>query len=70
MKIDLTITASTKAADFTKQERIEIKPKSTQIIGLILPNTFKGRIARWLGLPSFVTVEVSPAKRGRPSGKN
>lgn len=65
MKLDINITASTKAADFTRQERIEIKPKTTQIIGLILPDTFKGRIARWLGLPSFVQVEIAPAKRGR-----
>lgn len=65
MKVDLTITASTKAADFTRQERIELKPKSTQIIGLILPDTFKGRVAKILGLPSFIQVEIAPAKPGR-----
>lgn len=66
MKIDLTITASTKAADFTRRERVQLKPKSTQIIGLVMPDTFKGRVARLLGLPAFIQVEVSPAKPGRP----
>lgn len=66
MKLDITLTASTKASDFTKKERIELLPNATRIVGMNLPNTFRGWVARKLGIPAIVTVEVAKARRGRP----